>query len=115
MKLRFKKEFKGDLSVLPTREVEGAVAFKEPESMGKLSLIANGIALGLTILALIPLFFISGLRTLVDSFPNLLIAVVLSLLVIPVHEVLHALCFKGDVDFYTYLKKGCASSSERNP
>ena len=37
MKLIFKKEFNGDVEKLPSREVEGAVVFKEPESIQKRS------------------------------------------------------------------------------
>lgn len=106
MKLTFRREFKGDLSVLPIREVEGAVPFKEPESMGKLSLIANGIALVLIILVLIPIFLLHGRDLFSAHFPQVLLAMILSLAIIPAHELLHAICFRENVDFYTYFRKG---------
>ena len=111
MQLTFKKEFNGDMSQLPTREVEGAVLFKEPETIEKLSLIANTIGLVLMVIALVGVYVrIGGLASLrkglFDYSLQFMIGAVLSLIVIPLHELLHAVCFRGKVEFYTYLKKG---------
>ncbi len=111
MKLIFKKGFDGDMEKLPAREVEGAVAFKEPETIQKFAVIANTLAAIILIVAVVPVIILSRAIELVFSGSdfvlfNLMIAAVLSLVVMPVHEVLHASCFKGEVEFYTYLKKG---------
>lgn len=111
MKLTFKKEFDGDLSKLPTRTVEGAVAFKEPETIEKLSLVSNSIALVLAVALLALVVVISGgLGKLFENefalLFNMLIVIVLSIAILPAHEFLHAICFKEEVEFYTYLRKG---------
>ena len=111
MKLKFKKGFDGDYNKLPSREVEGAVAFKEPESIGKLSLIANSIALLIAVILLVPVVIAYGgikafTSDITASYGQLLIAVVLMIVIMPLHELLHASCFKGEVEFYTYLSKG---------
>ncbi len=113
MKLTFKKEYSGDESTLPQRTVPGAVQFREPSDIKKLSAIANAIALVVTLLLLIPVWKLQGgLRGFfgnvieAGSFLPLLGFLAASLLVLPAHEFLHAVCFRGDVEFYTALKKG---------
>lgn len=110
MKLKFKKGFDGDLSKLPTREVEGSTIFREPESIEKLSIIANTLGLVLTIIAFVPLFImVGGLYGIIENIYicfALIIGSFLSVVTMPIHEVLHALCFKEEVEFYTYLRKG---------
>lgn len=114
MKLKFKKGFDGDLSKLPTREVEGSTVFREPETIEKLSLIANTLGLALTVITLIPVFIVTDVLPLMFSDPDALIGFyiafligsILTLVTMPIHEILHSLCFKEEVEFYTYLKKG---------
>ena len=109
MKLKFKKGFDGDLEKLPSREVEGSVLFKEPESFKKFSIIANIISLIVTVALLAVVIIISGVFKDFSSIKNLLmmmIACVISLLTMPVHELLHAICFREEVEFYTYLRSG---------
>ncbi|MBQ7714855.1 MAG: DUF3267 domain-containing protein [Clostridia bacterium] len=109
MKLLFKKEFDGDMEKLPSREVEGAVPFKEPESMKKLSIIANTIALIISAVLIAAVIFVSRRS---ESFSldslmlYLVIASVLFIISSPIHELLHAICFRETVEFYTYLRKG---------
>ncbi len=59
MKLKFKKGFDGDLSKLPTREVKGSTVFREPESIEKLSLIANVLGFVVGIVALVPVIIMA--------------------------------------------------------
>lgn len=110
MKLTFKKEFDGDMEKLPQRQVEGAVIFKEPKTLTGLSILANGIGAVLIIAALVPIVLIKGgageLLTDIKSGLQLLLAAFLMLVSMPVHELLHAVCFKEEVEFYTALKKG---------
>ena len=111
MKLTFKKEFSGDESTLPQRTVPGAVQFREAESMKKLAIVANILAVIIMVVTMVPVFpvFVHYARTHgFESFsgtPYLLLFFIF-LVIIPLHELLHAVCFKGDVEFYTALKKG---------
>ncbi|MBR1731265.1 MAG: DUF3267 domain-containing protein [Ruminococcus sp.] len=108
MKLTFKKGFDGDYGKLPRREVEGAVVFKEPENIAKFSIIANSIAVVIMFGALVPIALRYGINFFGDNgfTIQLLIGALLSLAVLFPHEILHALCFKEEVEMYTYLKKG---------
>ena len=112
MKLTFKKEFNGDENLLPTREVPGAVQFKEAEDMKKFAVFANILALVITAAAVVPVVLMGAARGMFareawsGTFFSIGIGCILSVLVIPLHELLHASCFRGEVDFYTYLKKG---------
>ena len=111
MKLTFKKGYDGDVGKPPVRTVEGAVAFREPETIEKLSVIANTLALIITIPLLVAVFFIhGGVRAFSGNFDrfllHLVIASVAMLISMPVHEILHAICFRENVEFYTYLRKG---------
>lgn len=112
MHLTFKKGFDGDLEKLPKREVPGAVQFKEYESMEKLSLVANLLAVGIAIIFAIPvvLAMISYIKTgrFEIGLDQLILLLVLEIVTIPVHECLHASVFKGEVEFYTYFRKGLA-------
>ncbi len=111
MKLKFKKGFDGDLSKLPSREVKGAVPFKEPQSIKKFSLLANIISLFIMAAACVPVVIVSGgFKAVYSGFlDNLLMLIsflVCLLAAFPVHELLHAICFREEVEFYTYLPKG---------
>jgi len=111
MKLKYMKVFDGDMSKLPKREVEGSVQFKEPEDMNKFALLANVLSLVLTVACLVPVIILSGgLGSLYNSFESTLLHIVaalaLCLLIMPIHECVHASFFKDEVRFYTYLKKG---------
>ena len=93
---------------LPQREhEEGSVAFKEPESMLKLSIIANGIA----VLLFIPLFAIMLTRytpkyMFYDCGAYSGAAVIMSLLSMFVHEYIHGIFMPGEVYMYDNLKMG---------
>ncbi len=110
MRLKFKKEFDGDVEKLPQKQVEGAVPFKEPRTMTALAVIANALALVLTVAAAIPVFSVKGgfFETVseVKNLYQILIACALMFPIMPLHELLHSVCFRGDVEFYTALKKG---------
>ena len=101
MKLHYMKKFNGDMEALPKREHEpGAVQYKEPEDMTKLAKLANGIAVGLYFIT-IPVWLIRG-----EGFAFSFFACVVVLLSFYPHELLHAICFKEDVYFYTAWKLG---------
>ena len=101
MKLHYMKKFNGDMESLPKREHEpGAVQYKEPDDMTKLAKLANGIAIGLYFIT-IPVWLIRG-----EGFAFSFLACVVVLLSFYPHELLHAICFKEDVYFYTAWKLG---------
>lgn len=111
MKLQYQKGFDGDLSKLPSREVEGAVPFKEPESLEKLSIIGNIIAIVIVFAACVPVIIVSGgFEAVYSGFLGDLLMytsfVVFILVMFPLHELLHAICFRGEVKFCVYLSKG---------
>lgn len=101
MKLHYMKKFNGDLDSLPKREhAPGAVQYKEPEDMQKLAKLANSIAVGLYFITM-PVLIIHG-----GGFVISLLACIVVILSFYPHELLHAICFKEDVYFYTALKLG---------
>ena len=101
MKLIYKGKFDGNEDSLPEREhMPGAVQFKEAEDLGKLAILANGIALVITVVLLALLFWRGGFSS--YSISGALIAV---LSAFP-HEFIHAICFKELVYLYTYREKG---------
>ena len=112
MHLTFKKGFDGDLEKLPKKEVPGAVQFREYESMEKLSLIANLLAIVIAVICAVPVFFAIKKMFQTNGFEfglwQIILLFVLEIVSIPVHECLHASMFRGEVEFYTYLKKGLA-------
>lgn len=112
MKLIYKGKYH-DESQLPVREhPEGYVPFREPQSMSKLALIANLLAVGLLIIAAIPC--VLRARAAYDSMGDffdhgywgVLLGIFLSLVCCVPHEFLHAACFRGEVELYTNLRKG---------
>lgn len=106
MKLHYKGKFDGKEETLPQREhPAGAVQFREPDAK-KFTLIANIGALLLAAVLLVP-FVLRGMPYFSDKTPvQLWIACLLFLAAMFPHEFLHALCFRGDVELYTWLKRG---------
>lgn len=101
MRLIYKGKFDGNQDHLPHGEhMPGAVKFKECDSPEKLGIVANGIALVITVFFLILFFWRAGVRG--WSMQGCLLA-----LVSPYpHEFLHAICFKEEVYLYTNWKQG---------
>jgi len=98
MKLKYKGKFDGNNDLLPHGELEkhkNAVKFKECDDIKKLMIVLNIAALGLIII----LAAIFILRT---GDPNKIstIGMIIACLTLIPHEILHAICFKGDVDMY---------------
>lgn len=110
MKLHYKGKYNLDPQFLPCGEHKpGAVKFKEAESSAKLSVIANGIALGiLIVLGALAAVRISFYRSydIVDVLYVIILATVITIPFYFVHEILHAVCFKKDVYLYTNWKQG---------
>ncbi len=97
-----KGRYTGDESTLPHRDhPEGAVPFKEPEDMKKLSVFLNVASIGLCLLTF-AVFFLraDGIR----SFNPF--GAILGVAMLVPHEFLHAVCFPGDVYMYQNLRQG---------
>lgn len=99
-------KYNGDESTLPHREnPPNAVPFKEIENMNKLSLIVNTGAIMIFIVLFIP-FLILAKEYIKENAMWILLAFICSYLVLPIHEFLHAICFKKDVFYYNNLRQG---------
>ena len=104
MKLHYKGKYNLDPDSLPHGEHQpNAVPFKEAKDVKALSLIANLAAIGLIILLAVPAF-IRG-RPHFDRV-QLILGCMAILPILFLHELLHAICFKEDVYFYTNWKQG---------
>lgn len=111
MKLRFMKEFDGDMTKLPQRIVDGSVQFREPENMNVFGLVANIAGTALMAACIVPVVIVSGgfkaiFADFLRGYLQFIIAFALCIIIMPVHECVHASFFRGEVRFYTYLKKG---------
>lgn len=95
-----------DDSVLPKRNLPvGSVKFREPESMEELGKKAAAISVPIFILlAATPLLLGTNFKEFLSV--SGLLGVILSLVFAPIHEILHAVCFKEDVYLFTDLKRG---------
>ena len=106
MKLHYKGKFDGNEESLPHGEHhDGAVQFREPEAK-KFTLIANGGALILAAVLLVPFIFRASPCFSAQSMIHFYGACLLFFVTLLPHELLHALCFRGDVYLYTWFKRG---------
>lgn len=105
MKLIYKGKYKG-VKDLPVREVKGRVKFREPETMTKLAIIANILAIIIT--GLTVFLFAVRLRTYRGfvNYKSVVVGCLAVMLTFFPHELLHAVCFKEDVELYTNFKQG---------
>lgn len=99
-------KYDGDESKLPRKEhYPNAVPFKEPEDVKKLAFAANiGCILTMALLA-VP-FLLLGIKFIPDNFIWMMAGGVCGALSLFPHEMLHALCYKGDVYLYHDLAHG---------
>ena len=101
MKLIYKGGFDGNVENLPAREhMPGATKFKEFDNPTKLAIFMNILAM---IVAVIFVAFVVIYGEYSDWMP---LGALLSMVVLFPHEILHAICFKGEVCLYTNWSKG---------
>ena len=106
MKLHYMGKYNLDPHSLPHGEhQESAVKFKEATDSRRLSMIATVIS--------VIIFLVLGIAALLRSttvfkehFLQALLALWVSILTLFPHELLHAICFKGDVYLYTNWSQG---------
>lgn len=109
MKLHYMGKYSGNPEDLPHGEHKpGAVMFKEPE-MKKMAILMNIAAFVIAIVLLVIVGVVSvksGEVTLANNSWQLCLGAVCQILTLFPHEIIHGLCFKGDVYLYTNLKQG---------
>ena len=99
-------KYNGDESTLPqTEHQSNAVPFKEFGSMKKISVIAN-IGCILTMLILAIPFILLAKEYIRDNAIWLALGGICGGLSLPIHELLHAICYKKDVYYYNNLSQG---------
>ncbi len=105
MKLVYKGKFTS-VADLPVRaHPAGAVPFREAENMRKLAILMNLISIPMLVLSM-GLYFLRA-APYMDTAPfGTLIGMLLALCMLFPHELLHALCFRGEVELWTNLKQG---------
>jgi len=99
-KFHYAGTYNGDPETLICHEhEEGHVAFKEAETMGKLSVIASAISIAIFVVTM-------GIYFMVGGQPFSMLGMFLSILTLVPHEFLHGICFPGDVYMYSNIKQG---------
>lgn len=105
MKLIYKGKYQNEAD-LPVRvHPDGYVPFREADDMKKLALLLNAISIPLLLVMLVG-FAVRGMPYLSDHLFAMIFGMMASLLVLFPHELLHAICFKGEVELWTNLKMG---------
>lgn len=105
MKLHYNGTYSGDPDSLPHGEHKpGAVAFREIQSQKLFAVVINIGCIVVTLLLLALAFWRCG--GFYRHSLALLLGALTALLTLFPHEMLHALCFRGDVYLYTNLKQG---------
>ena len=106
MKLHYMGKYNLDPHSLPHGEhQEGAVQFKEATDSKKLSKIATIVSV-VIILVLGIAALLRSTTVFKEHFLQALLALWVSILTLFPHELLHAICFKGDVYLYTNWSQG---------
>jgi len=105
MKLIYKGRFDGHPETMPQGpDHPGAVAFREADTLGRMALQANGLALAI----MVPLLMmVAAINPAALGF-DMAIGALASLAAMLPHELLHALVFRDTVYLYVYLSKGMA-------
>ena len=106
MKLHYKGKYDLNPESLPHGEhIPGAVPFKEAKDSRQLAIIANAASVVIMVLLAVPAWFRCRDYLFASPF-QMMFGAIASMLILFPHEILHALCFKGDVYLYTNWKQG---------
>ena len=106
MKLHYKGKYDLNPESLPHGEhIPGAVPFKEAKDSRQLAIIANAASVVIMLLLAVPAWFRCREYLFASPF-QMMFGAIASMLILFPHEILHALCFKGDVYLYTNWKQG---------
>ena len=105
VKLIYKGKYRSEQD-LPTRiHPEGSVPFREASDMKKLAMLLNCISIPMLILTMVG-FILRGQVYVLDRPLGVSLGMIGSFLILFPHELLHAVCFKGEVELWTNLKMG---------
>ena len=105
MKLIYKGTYTSEAD-LPVREhPAGSVAFRELDDMKKLALALNLASIPLLVLSVLGLF-VHGMPYIRGNGMQLALGAMLPMLCLFPHELLHAICFRGEVELWTNFKMG---------
>lgn len=105
MKLIYKGKYQSEED-LPVRvHPSNAVPFREAEDMKKLALLLNAASIPMLVLTVIGVV-LRGLPYIEQNTLAISLGMAAPLLLLFPHELLHALCFKGEVELWTNLKAG---------
>ena len=99
MKFHYGGKYTDESQLVRKPDPEGSVMFKEPDSLNKMAILMNLLAL----LVFLVFFFLATLIS--STFKFSMLGVILMLLSMVPHEFLHAICFKEDITMYTNLSK----------
>ena len=105
MKLIYKGTYTSEKD-LPVREhPAGSVPFRELGDMKKLAMVLNLASIPLLVLAVAGMI-LRGMPHLKESSLQLAVGMILPMLCLFPHELLHAVCFRGEVELWTNFKMG---------
>jgi len=105
MKLIYKGKYQSEAD-LPVRDhPEGYVPFREAGDMKKMALLLNLISIPLFAATIIG-FVLRGRPYLFEEILSLNLGMLTAFLMLFPHELLHALCFQGEVELWTNFKMG---------
>ncbi len=105
MKLIYKGKFISEEDLPVRQHPVGYIPFREMDNMKKLALLLNLASIPLFVLTAAGLILRGG-ELLLDRFWIAYFGMIAALLTLFPHELLHALCFRGEVELWTNLKMG---------
>lgn len=105
MKLIYRGTYTGEKDLPQRKHPEGAVAFRELSDMKKMAIVLNLLSLPLFALT-IGGFVLRAQPYLADGGWGMTLGWLTPLLVLFPHELLHAICFYGEVELWTNFKMG---------
>ena len=105
MKLIYKGKYESEKDLPVRNHPEGFVAFCEAEDIRRLAILLNCISIPLLIAAIGGLV-LRGRTFLMEQPLATSMGMIASFAILFPHELLHAICFKGEVELWTNLKMG---------
>lgn len=105
MKLIYKGKYDSEKDLPVRNHPEGFVAFREAEDIRRLAILLNCISIPLLIAAIGGLV-LRGRTFLMEQPLATSMGMIASFAILFPHELLHAICFKGEVELWTNLKMG---------
>lgn len=105
MKLIYKGKYTSEADLPVRRHPKGYHAFREPDDMKKLAIVMNLLSVPLIALTIGGLF-LRGVNIFLEHPLQFSWGALAAILILFPHELLHAICFRGEVELWTNLKMG---------